>query len=172
MFMSVVDYKTCRKCNIIKPMDQFYRLSSKNSRNTLDGYLNYCKKCHGNLGALYRNKRKNIEKERKRKYHKERKINIFQKYGGAACAVCGEDDETCLQLDHINGGGNKHRAATTGCKKGGSFYCWIKRNNYPPGFQVLCANCNVAKQVTGSYPEYRATPRIKFYTFDEVIKCF
>jgi hypothetical protein len=28
------------------------------------------------------------------------------------------------------------------------FYCWLRQNNYPKGFQVLCFNCNLGK---GSY---------------------
>jgi hypothetical protein len=63
---------------------------------------------------------------------------------------CGETEPLFLTLDHINGGGNKHRREIKESGKGsGSFYEWLKRNGYPPGFQVLCQNCNVGKWRNG-----------------------
>ena len=29
---------------------------------------------------------------------------------------------------------------------------WIKKNNFPKGFQILCHNCNVAKGIYGECP--------------------
>lgn len=29
---------------------------------------------------------------------------------------------------------------------------WLRRNNYPNGFQVLCHNCNMAKGFYGKCP--------------------
>ena len=31
-------------------------------------------------------------------------------------------------------------------------YDWLKKNNFPPGFQVLCGSCNFAKGKYGSCP--------------------
>ncbi len=71
------------------------------------------------------------------------KAYVFGKYGGAVCACCGENNLIFLTIDHINGGGTKHRREMGG---GGRFnYRWIVRNNFPPGFQVLCMNCNFGK---------------------------
>jgi len=56
------------------------------------------------------------------------------------CNNCGEQDIDVLCLDHINGGGSRHvRDLTT------TLYGWILQNNFPDGFQVLCANCNLKK---------------------------
>ena len=33
---------------------------------------------------------------------------------------------------------------------------WLKRNDYPPGFQVLCHNCNWAKHALGRCPHQPA----------------
>ena len=30
---------------------------------------------------------------------------------------------------------------------GTKFYRWLKRNNFPEGFQVLCFNCNCGKEI-------------------------
>ena len=42
---------------------------------------------------------------------------------------------------------------------GASFYRWLKQNRFPPGLQVLCHNCNLAKSAYGSCPHTRKTPR-------------
>lgn len=75
------------------------------------------------------------------------RLHIMQFYSDhprhIRCKNCGFDDIRALQLDHIYGGGAKQR------KLGGGIgsYSWIKKNNYPSGYQVLCANCNWIKRV-------------------------
>ncbi|MET8475435.1 hypothetical protein ABZY90_19535 [Streptomyces sp. NPDC006422] len=71
----------------------------------------------------------------------------LQAYGGEnpQCVCCGEATYVFLALDHINGGGGVHRKETGG----GGFYTWLRRHNYPPGFQVLCHNCNFGRQING-----------------------
>jgi len=32
---------------------------------------------------------------------------------------------------------------------------WLKKNNWPEGFQVLCYNCNSAKRVDGICPHQK-----------------
>lgn len=56
-----------------------------------------------------------------------------------------------LQFDHINGGGNLHRAQEkiTG---GNGLAVWLKRHGWPAGFQTLCANCNLTKHLLGECP--------------------
>lgn len=90
---------------------------------------------------------KNKEKQLKtnRNYHKELKIAVLTRYGGK-CACCGVSEIDFLAIDHIEGGGNKHRKEI-GCKSGTRFYSWLRQNNYPSGFQVLCHNCNFSKNI-------------------------
>lgn len=89
---------------------------------------------------------------------KERlKVEVFNRYGGCRCACCGETIMVFLTIDHIDGGGNKHRAELDGRIGGGSgqrFYAWLKRHNFPPGYQVLCFNCNFAKWKLGKCPHH------------------
>lgn len=56
------------------------------------------------------------------------------------CIECGCDDIRCLTIYHSNGNGNKHR------RKNGRTLKWLKKNNYPEGFQILCGNCNWKKE--------------------------
>jgi hypothetical protein len=53
-------------------------------------------------------------------------------------------DIRALSIDHIHGGGNKHKKVAG---SGSLLYRWLKRNNYPPGYQVLCMNCQFIKSV-------------------------
>jgi len=77
-------------------------------------------------------------------------------YGGYHCACPGCDVTTpeFLGIDHIEGGGCKQREKLFGSKyaAGSPFYRWLKKNNYPPGFQVLCHNCNLSKGFYGACP--------------------
>ena len=82
-------------------------------------------------------------KAKGRKYHKSLKGEVFNAYGGYICVCCGEIHELFLCIDHINNDGNRHRKYTL--RKGDTFYLWLKRNGFPPGFQVLCFNCNWGK---------------------------
>lgn len=70
---------------------------------------------------------------------------------GRACACCGEAHTEFLALDHINGGGNEHRA-TTGTRGGSAFYRWIAKNGFPDGYRILCHNCNMARGLYGYCP--------------------
>jgi len=72
---------------------------------------------------------------------------VFNHYG-KLCACCGETEEIFLQIDHVNGGGNKHRKDLYGSIQSGAgymMYRYLIENDFPPEFQVLCANCNFGK---------------------------
>ena len=75
-----------------------------------------------------------------KKRNEQFKFQVLNHYGDK-CVCCGESHEEFLTIDHINGGGNKHR------KKFGISRIseWLVKNNYPEGFQVLCMNCNFIK---------------------------
>lgn len=82
------------------------------------------------------------------------KIDAFNAYGGAICA-CKNCPERLnprvefLTIDHINGGGNRHRSLVG---HGAKFYRWLRDNNYPPGYRVLCMNCNWGSRLLGECP--------------------
>lgn len=59
---------------------------------------------------------------------------------GSKCVRCGFYDERALQIDHINGGGNKE-------KDMGAAKMYRKILADSTGYQLLCANCNAIKKV-------------------------
>ena len=73
----------------------------------------------------------------------------LEHYGGTPpkCSCCNENQKEFLAIDHINGGGFKHRKTISG-----NFFVHLVKNNFPPGFQVLCHNCNMAKGFYGKCP--------------------
>lgn len=81
--------------------------------------------------------------ERNHKIKKE----VLSHYSGGypQCAHCNIDDIAVLCLDHIDGGGTKDRLDTR--HWGAKLYYYLRKNNYPIGYQVLCANCNLKKFV-------------------------
>lgn len=79
----------------------------------------------------------------------------YAKYGGYKCSCCGETTKQFLVLDHINDDGAKHRKSLN---RNHIPYQWIIDNNYPPIFQVLCANCNMGKQMNGGRCPHQDSP--------------
>ena len=106
-----------------------------------------CEKC----GVLQRQRKAswlavnpNYNKEQSRK----RFIEALDAYGGPICSCCGETSVFFLTLDHINNDGAEHRRRTKGAS--GKVLAWVlKKEGYPPGFQVLCFNCNCGKARNG-----------------------
>jgi hypothetical protein len=79
------------------------------------------------------------------------KMAAFNAYGGPVCACCGETIPEFLQLDHVENNGAEHRKRGL---MGTALYQLLKSQGYPPGYQVLCANCNFAKGILGYCPHH------------------
>lgn len=81
----------------------------------------------------------------RQRYHNLKQLAL-RKYSGEIpqCACCGERTYEFLTIDHINGGGRKHRKSLNGYT--GGLYGWLVNTRKKPSqFQVLCLNCNHAK---------------------------
>ena len=78
------------------------------------------------------------------------KVEVINHYsnGKNNCKCCGENRIVFLTLDHINGGGIKHKKEIN-IKGGTAFYEWIIKNIFPEGFQILCYNCNCGRDKNG-----------------------
>lgn len=92
------------------------------------------------------------------------KRQVMDAYGGK-CACCGEAELVFLTIDHINDDGAEHRrqiAAERGSQwlqAGSPTYRWLRDNNYPEGFQVLCANCNCGRHWNGGICPHKMAER-------------
>lgn len=115
-----------------KAADRHYHLEHKAERNA--------------LSTMWYMQNRDKARRMKRDNCKKIKLEVLTHYSvddSPRCAHCGVTDMDVLCIDHINNDGSKHRK-TIGAE-GFSFYYWLKRNDYPKGFQVLCANCNLKK---------------------------
>lgn len=134
--------KTCSRCGVTKPVAEF-PMRVKSGPNG-SAFMSHCKTCWNVwLRDVYYadpNKRAAANAVKKRHRLKLRK-EVLAHYG-AVCNCCGETIEGFLTIDHIEGDGRKHREEIGT----DAIYRWLKKNNYPTGFQVLCFNCNDAKR--------------------------
>jgi hypothetical protein len=92
-------------------------------------------------------------REYTREWDKKQKDEVFAAYGGYKCNCpgCSETHPEFMTIDHIDGNGSRHRREAN-IK---SMYRWLKKNNFPPGFQVLCMNCNFVKRHGKTCPHLR-----------------
>lgn len=77
------------------------------------------------------------------------RAEVFQAYGGEKCWCCGETEPLFLSVDHIYNDGNVMRKEGVHARGGTAFYQWLRKHKFPPGFQILCMNCNTGKHRNG-----------------------
>lgn len=111
--------KKCGRCREVKSVFEFTVL-----RTRPDGLRGNCRACEAKAYAALRSE-------------------VFQHYGGdqPKCAGCGIDDQRLLTIDHVESNGAKHRRELNGLP----IYKALKRDGFPPGYQLLCWNCNALK---------------------------
>ena len=84
-------------------------------------------------------------------YRNRLKRKVIDAYGGK-CKCCGEKEIAFLAIDHIDGcGGEKRKLEPSGSP----IYIFLKARKYPKGYQILCHNCNMAKEMEGGCPHER-----------------
>lgn len=134
--------KHCRKCDSAKSLIEFrMNYDSRLGKKYIDSY---CKSCRYLISKEWKKSNPKKAAKNTRDTNLRRKIAIMSHYSGLdkpECKYCGYSDLRALCLDHIHNDGYKNRMSGT------KFYLWIKENEYPTGFQVLCANCNLIKAI-------------------------
>ena len=132
-------YSWCRECIRKKSKVYYYKKKKENSNHFKE------------KSNTYYRKNPEIVKRINKKYNNKIKIEVLKYYssGNIKCACCGETEIKFLAIDHINNNGKKDRIKNGW---GNTFYRYLRKNNYPKGFQVLCHNCNIAKYMYGCCP--------------------
>lgn len=110
-----------------------------------------CHNCNWKKYALHFSTKRDSQKI----WYETLRNDILVAYGGK-CKCCGETQPEVLAVDHINGGGNKHRRIVG---LGKNFYSWLRKKGFPQDdFQLLCHNCNMAKSFYGICPHQNISP--------------
>ena len=165
--------KQCVSCNstFLATREYFY------GQKWSDGLRTSCKSCARSKSDSWRkrNPAKVVEMSRTR-YHREKtrllaerkesrikmRMEALRVYsnGKVECACCGENRYEFLALDHINGGGKRHRIKLKALG-GQQFILALRRNGWPKGIRVLCHNCNMAMGFYGVCPHNRSSCNIQ-----------
>src|SRR6266568_3870590 len=106
--LPILALKHCGRCDQIKTVDDFYVTKVR-----YDGLSAYCAECHRAWNA-----------ERVQRA-KERALVAL----GGRCMRCHYEDRDALQIDHVNGGGN--RARRENGDRGAGFFNRIAKNPDP-----------------------------------------
>jgi hypothetical protein len=149
--------QVCTRCRKRIPEAGYKRCSVCRDKNeewysaTRDKRKKYAREYRSNRpGLSTRYNRNHYERHgveiKARKYDERRllRIEIFAAYGGPRCSCCGESESLFLTIDHIENNGADHRR-----KDKRNLYERLKQQGFPPGFQVLCRNCNWGKHANG-----------------------
>lgn len=123
--------KYCAECDRHRLLNYFDK-----SNKTLNGFRRLCKDCT------------QLENKETRQLVRL-EVLIYYSFNIPKCECCEENRLEFLSIDHIDGGGAKHRKEDPSSIK---IYAWLKRNKFPKGFRVLCMNCNFAHGRYGYCP--------------------
>lgn len=132
-------------------MHEYNKKYREKNREKLNAYNGKYRTDHREILLAYDKKRCLTEAYRQKQRDRNRDIKreVLNHYGNK-CACCGEYRIEFLTIDHINGGGNKHRKEIG--RGGSSLYKWLEYHNFPEGYRVLCFNCNCSIGCFGYCP--------------------
>lgn len=130
--------KICTKCKRTLPTTEFY--NNKATSSKLDNFCKTCRKTRTiNERGQYASPSRFIEPA----------LNIISQ-GNLMCACCGNKNSKWLQIDHIvplkrkrRGGFNERAKLTREI---------VQHKISPKDYQLLCANCNFAKNTLDKCP--------------------
>jgi hypothetical protein len=133
---------------------EYYMNNKEEIKKRIDDYISKNRDKHNKWGTKSKNKLK---------------LETFSRYcgGDVKCSNCGEKDYQILSIDHIEGNGNQHRKETK-TRGGYSTYSWLKRNDYPGGFQVLCMNCQFRTRY--KLPEHPTKGQLQRSNYRKLVK--
>ena len=127
----------------MREYQQRWRL--KHSEKNQQSHQKYRDNNKEKIRNYQQNNRSKFRKSNKKHNHRNRQI-VLEHYGGKPpkCANCGCSVIDCLDIDHINNNGAEERERHG---SGTRFVKWLIGNGFPPGYQILCRNCNWLKYI-------------------------
>ena len=137
--------KVCSKCDKRQPTATSFHKSSL----FVDGFGNVCKSCASIRAAKWYKSDPARHKKVRDDYRLKIKIEVMSSYskGTPKCVCCGEQHLRFLTINHKHKNGAEHRRSVPNKNwvfGGNAIYRWLRKNNYPKGYEVMCFNCNFA----------------------------
>lgn len=128
------------------------------NRARKNGLHTCCKECDRGRAS------KRTEKGEGRGKYRALRAEAFAAYGGAFCAWCGAAEQ--LEIDHIADNGAVERALFP--EQAWSLARWLKKQGFPPGYQVLCRPCNRVKAHIAAIQRHTASERVSRALIDRL----
>lgn len=127
----------CKSCGV--------HLTNMNwKRHNQEHHHYLCDRCYKEWRSTARKANRSRENEYYMRWWLGLKVSVMSHYsehGIPKCNMCGNRDTRVLTIDHKNGGGKKLRQKIVS-----RIMLFLKTNNYPEGYQVLCMNCQWIKR--------------------------
>jgi len=170
--------KKCSKCKTLKNPKEFYSKNSKHCKSCVSeavarmpkkefkkncskcggpwddsSHYSWCKNCARKYIVLWREK--NYEHFYKqvaaRNLEIRKEVLAYYSPGGIVqCVCCSIPNYEFMTIEHSSGNGSKHRKELK--RHGVNFLKWLKAQGFPPGYEVLCFNCQYALGTYGKCP--------------------
>lgn len=142
--------RECLECQEFLLIDSFGVI---NKSGRIDSWCRPCRHARTKLWVADPENKAAVKVAQAAKRRADRDL-VLAHYGGV-CACCGESQYEFLAIDHINGGGTKHRIGLGTVARGSSFVRWLIKQGLPEGYRVLCHNCNAALGLYGFCPHQK-----------------
>ena len=127
--------KTCCKCKLDKPLEDFHR-----SSKARDGRQNRCKPCRKGVDAeKYKSRtlsQQGVYALREKERQRGTKLRVLEYLREHPCVDCGEDDPVVLEFDHVRG----DKEGNIGCLI--NDWSWERLRIEIEKCDVRCANCH------------------------------
>lgn len=129
----------------------YMRAYAKNNRDKFNRYARNYRKNYPDVGResnkLWQKRHPEKANAKSRRWYNKNKNLLFTQilnHYGSKCACCGENTTEFLVVDHVNNNGAEHRRSLVGHKTLKTYKDIIDLG-FPSDYQILCNNCNIAK---------------------------
>ncbi len=131
-------------------MSKIFRCVNSGCKNTFIRKTNgkYCTNCSKRAWAQKHPDRVNAATRKSDLKLKTEVLTYYGKSGKLKCCwrKCHIIDIDCLTIDHVKNDGQKHRKYGRRLT-GRTLYRFLRLQKYPVGFQTLCANHQIKKEI-------------------------
>lgn len=159
------------QCTVCLEYKEATKLFFRQDKKKTNGFHSWCKACLSRYETK-RQKDKGITPYKKyvknnhekvaahnaqnRERNRLIRLEVIKHYsnGSFSCKCCGETNQEFLAVDHTHGNGNKERKELK-LGSGSPFFRYLRKNNYPEGYRVLCHNCNMSFGCYGYCPHQK-----------------